>query len=422
MSQKIKLAYGKGHLEVSLPKDALVIEPRSLPALANESERAKESLRSPVGTKPLRDQVKPTDKVAIVISDITRPTPNHKLVPWLLEELAHVPKKNFVVINGLGSHRANTNEELTGMLGAEVMKAVRVVNHEAFDKKHLVDLGKSPSGGSVFLNREYIEADFRISTGFIEPHFFAGFSGGPKCIMPGIAGIETILHFHSAALVGHSNSTWGILDGNPLQQEAVDICRMAPPHFMWNVSLNNQKKITGFFAGETMAAHRKGCAFVKEHAMAAVDAPFDLVITTNSGYPLDQNLYQTVKGMSAAQKIVRKDGVILAVSECSDGFPEHGHFKKILGMRSSPIELLKMIEDPGFSMFDQWQVQKQAMVQTWAKVSLHSSLPENEVRAAHLEPVSDIETFVQEWAAKNPGRSRIAVLPYGPLTIPYLKQ
>ncbi|WP_206812378.1 nickel-dependent lactate racemase [Paradesulfitobacterium ferrireducens] len=419
---QITLAYGKTGLPAELPDDAVVIEPRHLPKLEHEEVAVKEALCHPIGTPPLKDMVKAADKVAIVISDMTRPTPNHKLVSWLLRELEHVPRENFVIINGTGSHRDNTREELSRMLGAEIVDTIRVINNNAFDKETQIYLGQSSFGAEVYLNKEYCASDFRIVTGFIEPHFFAGFSGGPKGIMPGIAGIETILHFHNASMIGNPNSTWGLIEGNPLQAAATEIALMCKPEFMLNVTLNGDKEITAFFAGDVIEAHRQGCAYVKEQAMAACAEPFDIVVTTNSGYPLDQNLYQAVKGMSAAQRIVKKGGAIICAAECSDGLPDHGNYAKILGMRATPQGILDMIHDPLFSMFDQWQVQKQAMIQLWADVYVYSALPEEQVRKAMFKPCADIAQTVSELRVKYGPESKIAVMPLGPLTIPYVRE
>lgn len=421
MSRTVQLAYGKTGLALEVPDHACVIEPRYVKGLADERGAVAAALQSPVGTPPLREMVKATDRVAIVISDLTRPTPNHKLVPWLMEALPHVPRRNFVVVNGTGSHRANTREELIQMLGQEVVDTVEVENHDAFDDSRLVHVGRNTYGSEVYLNRTYVEADFRIVTGFIEPHFFAGFSGGPKGINPGIAGIKTILDFHNAELIGHPNSTWGLLEGNILQDSAVQNCLMAKPQFMLNVTLNGDKDITNVFAGDVIEAHRPGCAYVKEHAMYAVDAPFDIVITTNSGYPLDQNLYQTVKGMSAAALIVKQGGTILSASECCDGVPNHGNYAKILQMRDTPKELLEMIEDRSFSMFDQWQVQVQALIQMKAECRLYSKLDFDTVRKAKFTPMADLKQTLDELLARLGPKATVAVLPYGPLTIPYVR-
>jgi nickel-dependent lactate racemase len=418
----VQLAYGKTGLSISVPDDAHVIEPRHLEGLADEFGAVVAALRNPIGTPPLKDMVKPSDKVSIVISDITRPTPNHKLVPWLLQELSHVPKENFVIINGLGSHRANTRDELIQMLGQEIVDTIAIENHDAFDDSKLVHVGRNTYGSEVYFNKTYVKSDFKVVTGFIEPHFFAGFSGGPKGIQPGIAGIKTILDFHNAELIGHPNTTWGLLDGNILQDSATQNCLMARPDFMLNVTLNGEKDITNVFAGDVIKAHRIGCEFVKENAMYAVERPFDVVITTNSGYPLDQNLYQTVKGMSAAALIVRQGGVIISASECCDGVPNHGNYAKILQMRDTPQDLLDMINDPSFSMFDQWQVQVQAIIQLKADCYLYSLLDEDTVRKAKFKPIPDLAKTLAELIGCHGPKARVAVLPYGPLTIPYVRK
>ena len=417
----VQLAYGKTGLKVSVPDGAQVIEPRHLAGLDDEFGAVQAALRSPIGTPPLKAMVQASDRVSIVISDITRPTPNHKLVPWLLQELAHVPKQNFVIINGLGSHRANTREELIQMLGQEVVDTITIENHDAFDDAKLVHVGRNTYGSEVYFNKTYVDSDFKIVTGFIEPHFFAGFSGGPKGIQPGIAGIKTILDFHNAEMIGHPNSTWGLLEGNILQDSATQNCLMAKPDFMLNVTLNGEKDITNVFAGDVIQAHRIGCEFVKESAMYAVDRPFDIVITTNSGYPLDQNLYQTVKGMSAAALIVKQGGAILSTSECCDGVPDHGNYAKILQMRDTPQELLDMISEPSFSMFDQWQVQVQAIIQLKADCYLYSLLDDDTVRRAKFKPSADPAKTLAELLERFGPEARVAVLPYGPLTIPYVK-
>ena len=420
MPKTVQLAYGRSGLALEVPDAAQVIEPRHLEGLADEAGAVARALREPIGTPPLRDMVRPGSRVAIVISDLTRPTPNEKLVPWLMGELGHVPRDAFVIINGLGSHRANTRDELVQMLGREVVVTVRIENHDAFDDARLTHVGRNSYGSEVFLNRTYVEADFRIVTGFIEPHFFAGFSGGPKGINPGIAGIRTILDFHNARLIGDPRSTWGLIEGNPVQDSATQNCLMARPDFMLNVTLNSRKEITSVFAGDVIRAHRLGCEFVRSSAMHAVDRPFDIVVTTNSGYPLDQNLYQTIKGMSAAAQIVRPGGAILCASECSDGVPSHGNYARLLRMRETPGELLEMIADPGFSMFDQWQVQAQALIQLKTDCHLHSSLDPAVVAAARLQPSADPgRTLALLLERFGPG-ARVAVLPQGPLSIPYV--
>lgn len=416
------LLYGKTGLTLQLPNDAFIVEPNHLPGLENDMEALKEALRNPIGTASLKEMVKATDKVAIVISDITRPTPNHKMVPVLIEELGHVPFENFVIINGTGTHRDQTREEFVQMLGDWVVDNIRIINNQCHDKETLSNVGKSKFGCDVYLNKEYVEADFRIVTGFIEPHFFAGFSGGPKGIMPGIAGIETIMTFHNARMIGDARSTWGNMDDNPVQEMTREINRMCKPNFMFNVTLNREKEITSVFAGELYEAHDKGCEFVKEHAMIKCEDRFDVVITSNSGYPLDQNLYQAVKGMSAAHKIVKEGGTIIVASECSDGLPSHGNYSKIFELADSPQALLDLINDSNFKMFDQWQVQKQAVTQVWADIHVYSKLTDEQVLSTMLKPTHNIEQTLEELKQTYGENMSIAVLPLGPLTIPYVEE
>ncbi|MBZ5752074.1 nickel-dependent lactate racemase [Metabacillus rhizolycopersici] len=419
---KTELLYGKKGISVEVPDHSFIIEPKNLPKLPNHEEAIRQALRNPIGAPPLKESVKSTDTVAIVISDITRPTPNHILVPLLIEELNHVPLENFVIINGTGTHRDQTREEFVQMLGEWVVENIRIVNNQCHNKESLVNVGKSRFGCDVYLNKEYVEADFRIVTGFIEPHFFAGFSGGPKGIMPGVAGLETIMTFHNARMIGDPLATWGNMINNPVQDMTREINGMCKPDFMLNVTLNREKEITAIFAGELYAAHDKGCAFVKEHTMIHCDERFDVVIASNSGYPLDQNLYQAVKGMSASHKIVKEGGAIIIASECSDGLPDHGNYSKIFEMANTPQELLDIINNPEFKMFDQWQVQKQAVIQVWADVYVYSKLTNEQVEGAMLKPTHNIEQTIEELKGKYGKDMTVAVLPLGPLSIPYVEE
>lgn len=419
---KTEILYGKEGLTIDLPDDAFIIEPTNLPKVEDEQQALLDAVRNPIGTTPLREQVKATDKVAIVISDITRPTPNHILVPFLIHELNHVPLENFVIINGTGTHRDQTRAEFIGMLGEWVVENIRIINNQCHNKDTLVNLGRSKFGCDVYLNKDYVEADFRIVTGFIEPHFFAGFSGGPKGIMPGIAGIETILTFHNARMIGDPLSTWGNMVNNPVQDMTREINSMCKPDFMLNVTLNREKEITNVFAGELYQAHDKGCAFAREHAMYRCEERFDVVIASNSGYPLDQNLYQAVKGMSAAHKIVKEGGSIIIAAECSDGLPDHGNYAKIFDLAETPQELLDLINDPEFEMFDQWQVQKQAVIQVWADVYVYSKLTDDQIKATMLKPTKNIEETLEKLRDKYGPEMTVAVLPLGPLTIPYVEE
>ena len=306
------------------------------------------------------------------------------------------------------------------MVGTEVFARCRVLNHDAHDPATLVDVGRGSDGQPVLMNRHYVEADRRIVLGFVEPHFMAGFSGGYKGVFPAVADIASIMRYHDAKTIGHPRSTWGVLDGNPTQAIIRANGALLPVDFCVNVTLNRDRRITRFFCGDVLAAHRAGCAFSKETAMVPCERPFPVVVTTNSGYPLDQNLYQTVKGMSAAAQVVADGGYIAAVSRCNDGFPAHGNFRKLLVEHASPRALLDTIEAPGFSMYDQWEAQLLALVRLKARVGLFSEIPADEVRRAHLEPVADVAAAVAAELERRGHDTPVAVLPEGPMTIPYL--
>jgi nickel-dependent lactate racemase len=418
---KIHLQYGTTGLDINFPfANVTVLEPRFIEGLPDEAVAFTQAVRNPIDSAPLREIIQAGDHVAIVIPDITRPLPNDRLLKWLFAELSHVPAENFIIVNGTGSHRINTPEELARMVGDDIAAKYRIINHNSHDATTMKLAGKTTDGRNVYFNREYVEADRRIVMGFIEPHFMAGFSGGYKGIFPAVADIDSIMHYHRAEIIGSPHSTWGRLEGNPTQQQIRANGSLLPVDFCINVTLNRQRQITRFFCGHPLTAHISGCEFSKSTAMVACEKPYPIVITTNSGYPLDQNLYQAVKGMSAAAQIVQPGGLIIQASRCNDGFPHHGNFRKLLFDHNSPQSLLETILAPGFSMYDQWEAQLLALIATRARVALQSEIPDEEVRRAHLEPVHDIEKRVTQEISRIGANAPIAVLPEGPMTIPYL--
>ncbi|HWY78100.1 MAG TPA: nickel-dependent lactate racemase, partial [Verrucomicrobiae bacterium] len=286
--------------------------------------------------------------------------------------------------------------------------------------RELRQFGTTQDGTPALINRTLAEACVRVITGFIEPHFFAGFSGGPKGIMPGLAGLQTVMSNHGAKNIAHPGSTFGVTDGNPIWEEMRDIALRVGPSFLLNVALNEQREITGVFAGDLLGAHKAGCEYVRRAAMQRVKAPFEIVVTTNSGYPLDQNLYQGVKGMSAGARIVQERGTLILACECREGVPDGSPMDKLLRSASDPEEILALLATPGFQRPEQWQAQLQALIQRRAKVLLYSSLPDEVVRRAFLTPCHDISAAVNDRLRELGPDARVAVLPQGPLTIPYL--
>ncbi|MBI5387869.1 MAG: nickel-dependent lactate racemase [Verrucomicrobia bacterium] len=419
----VNLAYGQGQLPVELPAErTTVIEPSPVAALPDERAAVVAALESPTNAAPLREQAKPTDRVCIIFTDITRATPNHRLIPWLLQQLAHVRRENITLLNSTGTHRPNTKAELEQMLTPEVVAGYRVVNHDAEDRAACAQVGTTRDGTPAMINQLALEADLRILTGFIEPHLFAGFSGGPKALLPGVAWLGTVMSNHGARHISDPNATWGVTDGNPLWEEMRDVALRCGRNFLLNVALNHERRITGVFAGDMLAAHKVGIEFVRRSAMQPVDAPFDLVVTTNSGYPLDLNLYQGVKGMSAAARIVKPGGTIILAAECREGVPDGSPCDRFLRAAAGPEEVLAAISSSGSPTAEQWQAQTQALIQRKAKVLVHSSLSDETLRAVHLTPCHDISAEVARRLAVSGSKARVAVLPQGPLTIPYLRR
>lgn len=419
----INLAYGRTGLSVNVPKQTDVITSRFTPGVGDEQAALLAALRNPRGTPPLRDLVKAGDTVVIVHTDITRATPNDRILPVLLAELenAGVARDDITLLNALGTHRPQTDAELREMLGDGVVDNYRCLQHDAFDDDNLVSIGETSNGHPVRINRHFHEADVTILTGFIEPHFFAGFSGGPKGILPSIAGTESVFSNHGREMIANPKATWGNLVGNAIWEEMSEAARMAQPTFLLNVTLNTEKQITGVFAGELFQAHAAGCAFVRESAMVPVAEPYDIVVTTNSGYPLDQNLYQCVKGMSAARQIVREGGAIIMAGACNDGLPNHGKYAELLTRGGSPQGVLDMLEEPGFLEHDQWQVQIQAQIQLHANVYVYSDgLTDEQIERALFTPCQDIAQTIAALQETYGSDARVCVLPEGPLTIAYL--
>jgi nickel-dependent lactate racemase len=399
-----------------------VIRSRYIPGCADEYQAIQEALRYPIASAPLAEIVNPGQSVVIVHTDITRATPNDRLLPVILGELeaAGVRPEDITLLNGLGTHRPQSKVELRQMLGDKVFERYRCLQHDCRDDDELVDLGVTSFGNPVRVNKTYLQADVRILTGFIEPHLFAGYSGGPKAILPALSGLESVATNHSAANIAHPQATWGVTTGNPVWEEMREVALKTEPTFLVNIALNRDNQITAVFAGDMMAAHGGGCEFVGQSALVPVEEDFDIVITTNSGYPLDQNLYQSIKGMRVAQRVVRKGGTIICAAACEEGVPAYGGYADLLRQGGSPRGVLEMVMTPGFHEHDMWQVQIQAMVQLWADVYVYShGLTPQEIEAALFLPCQEISATLQDLQCKYGQQASIAVIPEGPQTIPF---
>jgi lactate racemase len=419
----VRIAYGSTGLTVELPAGrTTVVAPSHQDAAADVPGLLREALAKPVAGPPLREVVRPGQRIAVSLCDATRPQPRRLMVEALLAELEGISTRDDVVLLvATGTHRGNTDAELREMLGDDIVDTMRIVNHDARDDASLTWVGTHGNGVPVWLNTEWVEADVKITTGFVEPHFFAGFSGGPKLVAPGLAGLDTVLTLHDAARIGSDQATWGVIEGNPVHDDIRAIAAGTGVDFALDVVLNREQQVVRAFGGEILAMHAEAREVVRELSMQAVPQLYDVVVTTNSGYPLDQSLYQAVKGMTAAATVVRPGGLIICAAECRDGFPDHGSFREVLGSEDSPEALLRAISARPETVPDQWQVQVLARVLARARVGVHTTyLTDEDLRSAHLFLVEDIAAAVADELAAVGPQARVCVLPEGPQTIPYV--
>ncbi|HEY5277578.1 MAG TPA: nickel-dependent lactate racemase [Coriobacteriia bacterium] len=416
----VRLAYGRGFLDLVLPIDADVITPRHGTPLPDPSAALVDALARPAVGSPLGDLVQPGARVGVSVCDVTRPFPSRLVLPVLLDQL---PTARVTVFVATGTHRACTEDELDAMLGPAIRERVAVVQHDAFNAAAHTSVGAIAGSDVVAsIDRRFLDIDVRVTIGFIEPHFFAGFSGGPKMVAPGLASLDTVLELHSAARLADPRATFGVLAGNPVHEGIAGVAAAVGVDIALDVTLDAEHRITGIHAGRPYEAHLAGCELVRATAMEPVGEAYDVVVTTNSGYPLDQSLYQSVKGICAAAGIVRDGGAILLLSECSDGLPAHGRYGALLDAYRDPASFLDAIAAGELRAHDQWQVQKQALVLQRARVLVHAGgLSGDEIRAAWFEPVDDPTATLTGLVAEYGPSCRVAVLPEGPQSIAYVR-
>lgn len=418
----IKVPFDKGFLDLLVPEEKLqaVLEPKidieveSLP----EKEIVLKSLQNPINSPRLKDLAVNKNKIVIITSDHTRPVPSKITLPFIIEEIRKGNEQaDITILVATGLHRKPTTEELVEKFGISIIKRERIVIHQAKDLSSLTYCGKLPSGCPLWLNTLAIEADLLVAEGFIEPHFFAGFSGGRKSILPGIAGEETIKYNHSAFLIDHEASRTGCLENNLINQDMIMAASKSKLAFILNVVLH-RKRIIASYAGDAQSAHAEGCYFVNKH-FAVKAEPADIVITSNGGYPLDQNLYQAVKGITTGEKICKDGGVIIIAAGCRDGIGGNKFFD-ILVSGKNPGEVLNDIlaKLPLQTELDQWQAQILARVLVKHKVIVVTESIEKEVlEKMHLlwAPTLNYAVLLAEkLVGKN---SKITIVPDGIGTI-----
>lgn len=393
---ELRLPYGKETIPARLPDGRVLRVMHSRldeyrPGLSQE-ELVDRSLASPIGTPPLAELARGKKRVVLLASDHTRPVPSKILIPRMLAEIRRGnPQAEVTILIATGCHRGTTREELAQKFGPEILEQERIEIHDCWDDANMVKIGVLPSGGDLVINRLAAEADLLVAEGFIEPHFFAGFSGGRKSVLPGVAARRAVYYNHNAAFIDDPHSRAGILEGNPIHRDMIYAARKAELAFIVNVVINSKKEIVASFAGDCEEAHLAGTRFVDE--MVAEDpVPAEIVLTTNNGYPLDQNAYQAVKCMCTAEATCPAGGVIIAVSKCDDGaggdefyrtFQEDPSAANILAgfRRRSASETVE----------DQWQSQIFARILASHTIIFISDLPEQMVRDLHMIPAASVE-------------------------------
>lgn len=422
---KIDVAYGHDGLNIDVPDRNLrkVLTPADVRPIEDPDAFLLHALEHPIGSPSLGAVVRNARSACIVISDITRPVPNKVLLPPLLRvlETNNVPAGRIVILVATGLHRASSRAELEAMVGPEVLDRYRVEDHRARVPSEHHFLGYTRRETPVYIDRRYWESDIKITTGFIEPHLMAGFSGGRKLIAPGCAGEMTIKALHSPLFLEDPRCCEGSIEGNPLHEELIEIAGLAGHDFIVNVSLNAARKITGLFAGDPIAAHEAGIAFVRKSVRATLPAPADIVVTTSAGYPLDLTFYQAVKGMTAAMPVLRKGGLLIIAAECAEGLGSAEFTAMATSFATAGQFIDTIMSNP--VIIDQWQLEECARAVRHAQVVLVSpSIHQKYGKKLFIRTAESVEEAIEDGLKTLGADAKIAVIPKGPYTLVELEK
>lgn len=408
-------------MDVELPadRDVRVLSYKDARPLEQPGAELLGKLRSPVGSAPLRELAQGRRSACILICDITRPVPNELLLRHVLAELesAGIARDKILVLVATGLHRPNLGDELLEMVGRDIYENYRIENHDGQDRDAHVYLGESPHGVPVWIDSRYVNADLKIATGLIEPHFMAGYSGGRKLICPGVAALETIKVWHGPQFLEHPKADTDILEGNPVHEENTWIARHAGCDFIVNVVIDAHRRPLKFVAGDMIEAFEEGVEFVRDVVTDTIDQPVDIVVTSSAGYPLDTTFYQSVKGMSAALPIVKKGGTIIIAASLSEGIGSP-QFQQLFQEHSSPEEFIERILSGNYFKMDQWQLEKLARVCRKATVRMVSDgLTPKALEKLFVQSSPTVEQAVSEALGNYGPEAKIAVLPKGPYVV-----
>ena len=416
----VRLAYGQREIDVPIPDGhpVDVLEKVPVPPIDDPAADVRRCLERPVAAPPLHELARGRRDAVIVVSDITRPVPNSVLLPPILDALrtGGLPPEAVTILVATGLHRPNTPAELDTVLGSEIARSLRIVQHDARDAEAHRDLGRTAGGIPILIDRFFLERDLRIITGLIEPHLMAGYSGGRKAVCPGLAAVETVRVAHSPAML-EGRIGPGIVEGNPLHEGLVEVLRRVGVDFLVNVALDRHRNIAGVFCGHPETAHAEGMAFVASESLVSLDEPADLVIASGGGAPLDSTFYQAIKGISAASAIVKPGGAILLCASLSEGIGS-ASFEKLIRECADPRDFERRLSDDRFFAIDQWMVQHLCQAHRRARVLLYTdAIPPEMVAELLVEPVASPAAGVAEALAGLGPAARVAVLPQGPYVL-----
>ena len=413
MAIEILFPYGKENLRYEFDEkellEALTSSIEEYTPDFDETTLVKMALEEPIGTGKLSELAKGKQNVVVIASDHTRPVPSKIIVPLMLEEIRKGnPDANITILIATGCHRGTTKDELISKFGEEIVERENIYIHDCDERKKLVNIGVLPSGGECEINSIAVGADLLVAEGFIEPHFFAGFSGGRKSVLPGVAGRNTVLANHCSEFINNENARTGILKNNPIHDDMLWAAKKAKLQFIVNVVLNSEKKVIYAVAGDLEKAHKKGTDFLAaECGVAAVGS--DIVISTNGGYPLDQNVYQAVKGMTAAEAAVNQDGVIIMIASSTDGVGGD-HFYHQLADEKNIYKTMDIFLNRGRNetVPDQWQTQIMLRVLMKAKVVYISEMDDDTVEKMHMIPAHSIDEAIKK-AKRILGKENVTI-------------
>jgi nickel-dependent lactate racemase len=418
---RCKLSYGRSVLEVELPAQRVVKSLAYQPAmpLVNPCETLDDLLRSPLGTPPLAELARGKRDACILICDITRPVPNELILRPVLSTLEQVgiPRDKILLLIATGLHRPNLGDEIVELVGPEIAANYRIENHDGLDLAAHAYLGDSPRGVPIWIDSRYVNAELKITTGLIEPHLMAGYSGGRKVICPGIAALETVKVWHGPRFLEHPLADCGIIDGNPVHEENSWIASRAGCDFIVNVVMDDERRPLAFFAGNMHRAFYQGVEFVRDIVRDTVPEPVDIVVTSSAGYPLDTTFYQSVKGMTGALPIVKQGGTIVIAASLTEGIGSQP-FQQLFQEHPDLDTFMQRILGKDYFVMDQWQLEELAKVRRKARVKMVSDgLSASVLDRLFVESAPSVELAVAESLAEYGSQATIAVIPKGPYVL-----